>query len=363
MTALAGLTGKLTCGRAVYRVGVILAALLVQGFTSCALPLERYAFEEPHMGTVYKLVLYAQSPESAASASRAAFDRVAELDAMLSDYKPRSELNRLTRAAYMTPIAVSDDLWAVLKRADAVSVQTEGAFDVSVGPIIKLWRRARALRALPKGPRMSKALQQIGYQSIKYRGGQRIELARPNMRLDVGGIAKGYAADAALAVLRERGVASALVDAGGDVSVGNAPPGETGWLVAIRSFDAEGARQRGIRLENASVATSGDAYRFVEIDGVRYSHIVDPSTGIGLTIRRAATVVAPNGALADALASSLCVLGAKRGFSFIREYDGVSALVQEARASGVVEEIAPGFPELLVGPASTERESSSGQGG
>ncbi len=347
-----GTVRRLIRGRAVYRVCLILTALIVQGFTSCAVPLQRYQFEEPHMGTSCRVVLYAADSTTAHDAARAAFDRIAALDAMLSDYVSTSELSRLSRVAHAAPTPVSDDLWRVLVAAHEVSVQTEGAFDVTVGPFVRLWRRARRLRAVPTSERLATARQQAGYDAVRFHSGQRIELMREGMRLDVGGIAKGYVAEAALDAMRALGVARALVDAGGDVCVSDAPPGEIGWLVEIQPYGVAGEHRRGIRIENASVATSGDAYRFVEIGGVRYSHIVDPRTGIGLTARRAAAVVAPSAALADALASALCVLGAEQGFRFINEYPGVSALVQEASPAGTRERITPGFPAFVAGPTS-----------
>ena len=263
----------------------------------------RFEFVEPHMGTQFKIIVYAMDQEAARKAVRAAFDRIASLDASMSDYKDTSELMKLCAKSGGDPVKVSDDLFFVLTKAVEASAKSDGAFDVTVGPIVRLWRRARRTRKLPDAEELKKALALVGYKNIKLDAKERtVQLLKPGMLLDLGGIAKGYAGDEAQKVLKKHGITSALVAAGGDIVVSAAPPGTAGWKIEIEPLDpAEKANPKHLLLKDAAVSTSGDVNQHVEIDGVRYSHIVDPKTGLGLTGQRSVTVVAPNGITSDSL--------------------------------------------------------------
>ncbi len=259
------------------------------------------------MGTRCRIVLYAESEDRAAEAAGAAFDRISVLESVLSDYRADSESSRLARLPAGAWHEVSADLFGALERSRAVFEASDGAFDPTVGPFTVLWRASRRAGRLPESDALDDARAVVGFGGVELMEPDRVRLRKSGMGLDFGGIGKGLAADAAIAALRAAGLPMALVDFGGDVVAGDPPPDEPdGWRVEIR--DGIGAI-RTFRLKNAAVATSGDLEQFVDIDGVRYSHIVDPRTGLGLTRRRAATVVADHGWLADALASAACVLG------------------------------------------------------
>src|SRR5262249_14012750 len=216
-----------------------------------------------------------------------------------------------------------------LSRAQEVSRLSDGAFDVTVGPVVRLWRRARKTRQMPAAEELAKARALVGYQNVKLNEKERtVELAKSGMQLDLGGIAKGYAADAALAVLKEHGIRSALVAAGGDIAMSAPPPSAEGWRIGIAPLeDTNRPPSRYLLLHDAAVSTSGDAEQYVEIDGKRYSHIVDPKTGIGLVGRMSVTVVAPHGITADPMTKVVSVLGAERGLSIIDATEGAAALV------------------------------------
>ena len=155
-----------------------------------------------------------------------------------------------------------------------------------------------------------------------------VTLLRPNMRLDLGGIAKGYAADAALKILKKRGMPRALVAASGDLAIGDPPPGEDGWKIGVTSIDTHGNESaESLVLRNAGVSTSGDTEQAIEINGVRYSHILDPATGLGLTNRIQVTIVAPNATTSDGLATACCILGEKKTLRLVNSWPGVSALI------------------------------------
>jgi thiamine biosynthesis lipoprotein len=282
----------------------------------------RREFTAVHMGVPVRMVVHASSEGVAARAARAAFARIAELDDKMSDYRPRSEVRMLSDRPgdWQT---VSPDLFAVLVRAEEVSRNSGGAFDVTLGPLAQLWRETRKTRQLPDPDVLSRARSRSGAPMFEIDiEHSAVRLWVPNMRLDLGGIAKGYILQEALNTLRTNGVRAALLEAGGDVVVGDPPPGQAGWSVFVAGGDTATLR-RAKALSNVAVATSGGSEQFVEIGGVRYSHIIDPRTGLGVTGRHIVTVIAEDGALADAAATALSVLGPERAAGFRKRYPQV----------------------------------------
>ncbi len=291
--------------------------------------LTRFEFRQTHMGSEFKLVLYTRSEDGARVASAAAFARVAQLDAILSDYDPQSELMRLCDRAGEPPVPVSEDLFKVLERAQRLAQRTQGAFDVTIQPVVRLWRRARRRQELPEPDRLRQALRLVGYKHLRLNPEtQTVQLLKAGMRLDLGGIAKGYAADEAQEVLKRHGIRRALVAAAGDIVVSDPPPGAPGWTIGIGPLENPAAQpSRFLQIRNAAVSTSGDAERFVEIDGKRYAHIVDPRTGLGVIDRSSVTVVAPDGTASDSLATAVYLLGPERGLKLIEQTKGAAALI------------------------------------
>jgi thiamine biosynthesis lipoprotein len=291
----------------------------------------RFEFESKHMGTTFRVVLYAADKDSAKTAADAAFARVAELDGVMSDYKKDSELMRLCGAFAKQvgePVPVSADLFAVLSKAAEVSKASGGGFDVTVGPVVHLWRHARRTQQLPDKDELAAALAKVGYKNVQLDPTRRtVKLLTPGMQLDLGGIAKGYAADEALKLLREKfGIMRALVAAAGDITCGDPPPDKAAWVVDIAPI-AKGQKPRALKLANAAVSTSGDLEQFVEIGGVRYSHIVDPKTGLGLTGRRSVTVIAPKGVTADSMTKAVMLMPPEKALALVEATDGVAASV------------------------------------
>jgi thiamine biosynthesis lipoprotein len=282
-----------------------------------------------HMGTSFQIAVYARDKSAARKAIERAFQRIAELNQILSDYDPDSELSRLSKSSPTPePAAVSCDLLHVLQTSQEVSRHTSGAFDVTVGPLTRLWRRARRQKRLPTQERLQAALDAVGYRWLEVDSAtQSVALRRPDMRLDLGGIAKGYALDEALRVLEDAGIARALINGGGDLLLSDPPPEQSGWLIGIAPLEPSREEPREVRLSNVAVATSGDTYQFVELEGVRYSHIVNPHTGLGVTQRKAVTVIAKTGMTADAYASALSVLDAEPGLRLLREVPGAEARI------------------------------------
>jgi len=286
----------------------------------------RVAETRPLMGVAWSITVVAADGNLARRAIDAGFAEAKRIERVLSDYDPDSELSRLSAAAPTPqPVPVGDDLWSVLVRADEFQRLSDEAFDPTVGPLTTLWRQSRRSGHLPRPDRLAAAREAVGWQHVTLDAERRaVSLSRPGMRLDPGGIGMGYAIDRVLAVLAERGIVSAMVDASGDVGVSGAPPGAAGWRVRV---DAVPGADDGetIVLANAAVTTSGDARQFVEIDGRRYSHIVDPRSGIGVGGPAAVTVIAADCTTADALATAASVLGPEAGPAMVDRVPGAAA--------------------------------------
>jgi thiamine biosynthesis lipoprotein len=277
----------------------------------------------PQMGTLARVVVYAPDRATGDAAASAAFARIGEIDGRLSDYRDDSEVARLSRAAAGTPVAASPDLFTVLAASAALAERTGGAFDVTAGRLTHLWRRARRLNAWPEAVQVDAARAAGGYRKVRLDGEHRtVTLDLAGIEIDAGGIAKGYAADEAVRVLRDRRLPSALVAIGGDVAAGDPPPGEPAWRVAIPRLADAGAGASAdpfwIPLVNASVSTSGDAEQWMTVGGVRRSHVVDPRTGWPLTGRASTTVVAPRGIDADALSTAIGIVDRQAGEALLR---------------------------------------------
>lgn len=309
--------------------------------------LERFEFSRPQMGVPFRLVIYDAAETNAQAAAAAAFERVAQLNAILSDYDPDSELNRVCHQTPPgQPASVSPELWHMLERSVALSRRTEGAFDATIGPLVHLWRRSRRRLELPPEDLLAEARARVGWQHLRLDARHHtVTFLVPNMRLDFGGIAKGYAADEALAVLRRFGISRALVAAAGDVRVGDPPPGQNGWRVEVGALDTPQAPPPHIVwLRNGSVSTSGDLFQRLEIGGRRYSHIVDPRTGIGLTDHSLVTVVARDGTTADSLATAISVLGPEKGLACLRPVRGAAAWILRDAGDRIESYRSPNFP-------------------
>ena len=311
---------------------------------------KRFEYEEPHMGTKFRIVLYAPDKDTADKAAKAAFARVAELNKIMSDYIPDSELSKLCKMNESKPagrVTVSDELFFVLSKAHEVSKLSDGAFDVTIGPIVRLWRQARKDRQLPERDVLEAALKRVGYKNLELDPIEKtVSFKIAGMQLDLGGIAKGYAADEGLKTIGKFGLKSALVAASGDIAVSKAPPGRDGWTIDIEPLPGS-KEQRQLVLVDAAVSTSGDSEQFVEIAGTRYSHIVDPRTGIGLKGRRSVTVIARRGIEADSLTKMASILPPDKAVEKIESVEGAATLIVVKTDKGEEVKQSKGFAKWL----------------
>ncbi len=310
-----------------------LGAVWLTGGTARARSAERCEFEQLRMGTLFRLVVWGPR-EDASAAALAAYERVEQLEQILSDYREDSELSEVCRTAWKEPRVISPELYEVLEASLEWGRRTGGAVDVTVKPLVELWRLARQQHRLPDPAQLAEARTRTGLDKLFLNPRTRsVRLALPGMKLDLGAVGKGYAADQVLSLLKSRGLSRVLVDAGGDLTLGEAPPGQAGWRIRL---EEQAVPSRDIRLQRCAVATSGDRYQFLELEGVHYSHILDPRTGRAVTHQGSATVIAPRGLDADALATALSVLALEEGIHLAERLEAVEARVVRRLADGSV---------------------------
>ncbi len=285
--------------------------------TLSAQQLERYESSNYKMGTSWNIIIYTTDEQSAQDAFHLCWDRVDQLNLIFSDYDEHSEASRLSKSSgsniWMT---ISDELWEVLTFSHRLSTLTNGAFDVTIGPLSKIWRRAIRQQQYPKQKYLKEAQSKVDYNFIKYDSiNRKVMLTQSGMSLDFGSIAKGYAVDQIYELLEEQGVDHKLVDGGGDLRASEHLPKETRWLVRL------GSRQDSILLSDQSIATSGDTFKHLKQGENRYAHIIDPLTAQGVKNMHLTTVIANSCMMADALASAISVMGNEVGRALIKHYN------------------------------------------
>jgi thiamine biosynthesis lipoprotein len=233
------------------------------------------------MGATYSVVLYGPDRERLETAAEDAFDEVRRLDDELSNYKPSSEWSQVNRFAAERPVPVSPELFGLLSDCLEYSRQSEGAFDITVGPLMKVWGFYKGSGHLPKPEEVKTALMAVGYKNIVLDPANRtVRFKRPGVEMDPGGIGKGFAVDKMADVLRKEGIQIALVSgSGSSIYAIGAPPGEKGWTISIRDPRDETKTVQDIVLKDESLSTSGSYEKFFEADGKIYAHIMDPRTG------------------------------------------------------------------------------------
>jgi thiamine biosynthesis lipoprotein len=277
------------------------------------------------MGMQARIVLYADNSQLAREAADAAFAEMNRLDGVLSDWRTDSDVARVNAAAGGEPVPVDAACIEVLERSAEISQLSDGAFDVTIGPVTALWREAQHSQQPPTAQVIDRAHALVNWRNIEVNAtAQTVRLIKAGMRLDFGGIGKGYAADRGLEVLRQLNCRAAMVSIAGDIRLGDAPPESRGWLIAVH----DGLTHEGsppLLLANCGISTSGDLEQSLTIDGIRHSHIIHPRQGLGLTDLIAATVIASDATTSDALATAVCVMGAERGLAMIAKIDSAAA--------------------------------------
>ena len=279
----------------------------------------RFEFHSPKMGTEFNMIVYGHDSIKVAGAVALAWQRIDQINEIFSDYSSSSELHRIHENAREGYYPMSGEFEKVLRLSLVYSRLSKGAFDVSVGSLSRLWRRAIKLNDFPEAAKIEEARKTTGYRKIKLRHSA-IRIPA-HLFLDFGAIAKGYAVDEAYRVLEENQLPIALVEGGGDIYAGQAPPGTEGWTVSLLVRKQDGrVEDSTVLVVSKAIVTSGDAYKYIEQEGRRYSHIIDPRTGYGIAGPHWATVIAASATHADALATVMSILSGKAAVKFERKW-------------------------------------------
>jgi thiamine biosynthesis lipoprotein len=312
----------------------------------------KFSFQQPKMGSLFNIVIYSRDSAMAANAAGQVYRLIDTLNLIYSDYLPESELNRLCASAGNNDgLKVSPELFDIVQASYRASELSWGSFDITMGPLVKLWRKARREKLLPHPDSLRAARNLVGYRLIELDSTRKtITLKKAGMQLDLGGIAKGETAQRAYARLGDLGFPHALVDAGGDVVAGSVPEGVEGWRVAMNIPGSEDILSGYLLLINQAVTTSGDLYQHVEISNRRYSHIISPFTGQALSNSRNVTVISRYGVDADWLTKACSVLPVKKALRLLNRFPLAEAQIGVLKNGKPVFSRSPGFNKYVESP-------------
>lgn len=296
-----------------YRFLLIASILIVSLFNSEAQE-KKFSFTREKMASPFTIVLYDNDPVHAVYLAEECFTLVDSFVNIFSDYIDTSELSILNKSAGShTWMPVSPALFDIISISQIAYKKSKGAFDITMGPIIRLWRRARKEKDFPRTQAISEKMKTVGFKKLKINiPAKLIQLTTAGMQLDLGGIAQGYIAQKVLERLVTSGTKHALIDVSGDIATTNPPPGKKGWTIGVDLPGSDKLQTQLLQIAHKAVSTSGDFYQFIEHDGKRYSHIIDPSTGYGITMQKNVTVIAGDAITADWLSTACSVLSIKK---------------------------------------------------
>ena len=323
----------------------ILLSWLLVGCQSVANNLPAITRIQPHLGTLVSITIHANSNATVHRAINAAFDEFRAVDKLLSIHRPDSELAALNKAAAKNPVIASAELFAALQTAQALSQQTEGAFDPTIRPLADLWGfiKKEGYR-LPTTAELDTVLPRVGWQKVRLVAARStVRFTAPGVSIDPGGFGKGLAVDRAIARLEALGINNAMVKAGGDLRVIGLPPGHDHWLISIEDPKKHGKRT-AIHLRGGALSTSGNYENFFMANGQRYSHLLDPRTGLPVQEVASCTVTAPTCIQSDALATACFILGLKKSMALFGNKLGIRFIIE--KKGKLVPKTTPGFPSL-----------------
>lgn len=284
------------------------------------------------MGTFARILAVGDSKAACTDAVEAAFEQIHRINDLMNDYDPNSPLSALNQTAFTAPITVDEDTFNVLTAAIEYSTLSDGAFDVTIGPVVKLWRKAKTASKAPTEIELQKAQSVVGYKNLLLDAKNRtVRFAKEGMALDLGGIAKGYAIDKAIQTLQDAGLLGGMVDIGGDLRCFGIPANRNKhWLIGLQDPAGADGILMTLNMDDRAVATSGDYRRFVIIDGQKHSHILNPQTADSAKDLSSVTIIAPTAIRADALATAVTVLGKEKGMKLIETLTDTEAFLIDA---------------------------------
>lgn len=298
-------------------------------------PVQRYGDFHVVMGTFSRAIVIAKSDRVAERCDEAALEQQRRVDALMSDYDPNSEIGLVNRRAYTEPVQVSAETFGVLKEAIRFSELSGGAFDVTIGPLKDLWHTAELTDVLPTDEAIAEARSKVGYEKLVLDDAARtVRFTAEGMKIDLGGIAKGYGIDASVEAMKEQGAVGGIVDIGGDVRCFGRPPrGQDTWRVGIQNPAAASGEPGAdqillvLKIRDRAVTTSGDYRRFTVVKGQKQSHIMDTRSGKGADQLVSVTIIAREAMTADALATAVNVLGLEKGLVLIEQVPDTEAIL------------------------------------
>jgi thiamine biosynthesis lipoprotein len=304
---------------------VVLLVLTLQATESGSPKLHRFEDSRVSMACTYTVVVYGTDPKQLPLITTAALDEVDRIDALMSHYKPESPLSQINREAGEHAVPVEPELFRFLERCIRYSQQSEGAFDITVGPLMKAWGFFRGEGRIPWFFELWNVLRKVGYQHLRLEASQRtVQFARSGMELDLGGIAKGYAVDRVVELLKEQRIERAFVSAGGSTLYGlGAPPDSPGWEVKVQDPLAPHDPKKSatiVLLKNQCLSVSGNYAKFFKVRGATYSHIMDPRTGRPVENMLSVAVITQTGTDGDALDNAFYVQGVEKGKALLPLY-------------------------------------------
>jgi thiamine biosynthesis lipoprotein len=277
---------------------------------------KRFVFSQPKMGSPFNIIFYSGDSTGANTTAQQCFQLVDSFVNIFSDYLDSSELNRLCARAGQTnnPVVVSPALFDILLRSKIAYEKSAGTFDITLGPLTKLWRKARKEKIFPGDMEVKEKLALTGFKKLIIDTATHgILLIQQGMQLDLGGIAQGYIAQQVIDFLKTKNIANALIDVSGDIVTIGAPPNSNGWTVGVNVPEKKDELlKQNLLISNKAVTTSGDVYQYIEHDGKRYSHIIDPQTGYGITSQKNVTVISGDGTTADWLTKACSILPVRK---------------------------------------------------
>jgi thiamine biosynthesis lipoprotein len=293
-----------------------------------------FKYHQVAMGTLVEITLVAEEQEIAGKAALQAFQEIKGIEYLMSPWIESSDVNRINKSAGNDGVKVSPETLEVIKGAQEVSKLSGGGFDITVGPLVQLWRKAREKGIPPQMEEIKENLNLVNFRDLKIHDGGKVSLRKKGMNIDLGGIAKGYAVDRAFELLRNLGYRNLIVNAGGDLRVGGSKP-DGPWSVGIQHPREPEKIMARIFVSDTAVATSGDYEKFFTHQGKRYHHILNPKNGFPADGCQSVTVLHKKGITTDALATAMFVLGPDKGYDLCQRLDGVDCLIVDRNGKAI----------------------------
>lgn len=336
--------------RKIPKMSITFCVLISLLIAACSGDKKIYRDVRPLMGTIVEISICHSEERQAQFVLQKAFEEMARIENMMSQYREGSEVSRINAQAFDHPVKVSDELFGLLQTSVRYNAVSQGAFDITVGPLMKLWPFYKQEVTLPSRQEILDALRSVGSDKIELDArGKTVRFTQPDMALDLGGIAKGYAVDRAIQIIKAAGVKCALVNAGGDLYALGKKPGGQKWRMGVQHPRKLNRLVCAFDIEDTAVATSGDYERFFMKDGRRYCHIIDPKTGMPANESVSVTVQADNATRADALATAVFVLGPEKGLAMVEKMPGVEGAIIFKGADGKLDvSVSSGLKERFV---------------